>query len=164
MISKSVVKKVVVDPRLLFKRISTVSENVGDNVEELFQHEVCAYLSSLFDAFDITREANTPQLTTAIWNMGDSGVSAIFKDFYLVLDGGPFNTSKNCLATWILSTYVTNIARMFKHIMEVLTFDGYISGPSTKDSTHARRTVSRIYGIGKPLKKTAADKSFQQEA
>jgi len=93
-------------------------------------------------------------------------VSAIFKAFFLVLDGGPFNTSKNCLATWILSTYVTNIARMFKHIMEVLTFDGYISGPSTKDSTHARRTVETVAAtqcheyMALENQKTAADKSF----
>ena len=56
-----------IDPQLLFQRLTTVAQNMTENVAELFQFELCSQPSFLFDQHGLLREANKAQLADDIW-------------------------------------------------------------------------------------------------
>ena len=62
---------VTIDPQLLFQRLTTVANRLGEDVSEMFSYELSSYPSSLFDNSGFLREASKPALADAIWSFGD---------------------------------------------------------------------------------------------
>jgi len=55
-----------VDPQLLSQCIITDSNSTVEDIEQLFQYELCAYPASLFDSSGLMRETDNPWLTNNI--------------------------------------------------------------------------------------------------
>lgn len=58
-----------IDPQLLFQRLTTVAQNMTENVAELFQFELCSQPSSLFDQHGLLRgqTRRSLQMTYGLW-------------------------------------------------------------------------------------------------
>ncbi|XP_073237351.1 uncharacterized protein [Porites lutea] len=82
---------VQVDPQLMFQRLSIVATTGGfKSPQQFFEHEMCSFPASLFEASLLPLKASKPVLADAIWSMtkesqtaNDPGGSA-----YFVIDGG----------------------------------------------------------------------------
>ena len=55
-----------IDPQLFFQRLIT-AETRNDQLEEIFQFELCSYPPAIFEARYAMRPANKPALADAIW-------------------------------------------------------------------------------------------------
>lgn len=141
---------VKVDPQLLFQRLSTAAQRFVNDLPNVFCYELCSVPFSLFDTSGLIRKSQKSLLADAIWNLGDCsacGESDSANCTY-VLDGG----SLLHLVPWkvgmlfaeICKAYVGHIARKYSNA--VVVFDGYQSGPTTKDTAHIRRT----HGVAGP--------------
>ena len=134
-----------VDPQLLFQRIITVSNSTVEDVEDLFQYELCAYPAALFDSSGLMREADKPQLANAIWNMGECGEGDIPKDCAFVVDGG----SLLHRIPWVQGYSFGMIYEEYCKFVSSnygkphIKFDGYNMGPSTKDAYSKDKGKSR---------------------
>lgn len=146
--SKTAVKlrndEVQVNPQLMFQRLCViVALGRYENPETFFEYEMCSYPTSLFDATLLPRKANKPVLSEAIWSLTkDSQKEVNISDTaHYVVDGGallhrviwPLGVSYDT----ICSLYVQYIKRRYPRA--TIVFDGYESGPTTKDCTHTRR-------------------------
>ena len=110
--------------------------------EVLFSLMSCAHTPpALFDNFGLMRKANKPALADAMWSQHKPQSSPEPSDTVYVLDGGSLLQR----LPWPLATY-KEIANMYsayvvkKYGSATVVFDGYPSGPSTKDFKHQRRT------------------------
>ena len=55
-----------IDPQVLFQRLITAGTR-NDQLEEIFQFELCSYPPAIFEARHVMRPANKPALADAIW-------------------------------------------------------------------------------------------------
>ncbi len=90
--SKSAIKisgeSVQVDPQLLFQRLVTAGDRIGE-LPSLFRYELCGYPAALFDASSLPLQANKPALADAIWKQVEPENQELpGDDVNYVLDGG----------------------------------------------------------------------------
>ena len=144
-------KTVLIDPQLLFQRLVTAGSS-QDNLNEVFKYELCSYPPSLFLTTDVMLTADKASLANAMWKqLPDSCQgSQVPEDIQqYVLDGGALlhrlrwnigDTYDDICKKYI--KYVTN-----KYFPVIIVFDGYESGPTTKDATHIKRTNNNTTGL-----------------
>ena len=133
-----------VDPQLLFQRLSTAAQRFLDDIPNVFCYELCSVPTALFDNTGLIRKSQKSLLADAIWNLGDCSAcgEADLTDCTYVLDGGslvhhmPGKVGMSFAD--ICKAYVRYVAG--KYPTAVVVFDGYQTGPTTKDTTHIRRT------------------------
>ena len=151
MASKNLVKidedVVYVDPQLLFQRLVSAVGNIYEDKSEVFKYELSSYPSSLFESSTFLRQANKSLLADEIWKIVfiDMPGLAASDNLQYVLDGGALLQkipwSRGSTFASIIGTYVRYITQRYRN--PVVVFDGYVSGPSTKDVTHLRRTKGK---------------------
>ncbi|CAG2249307.1 unnamed protein product [Mytilus edulis] len=136
-------EEVVVDPQLLFQRLVAAANNIFPDISEVFKFELSSTPAALFEPSGLMRQAQKATLGDALWNIGDCAVNRkLDSELHYVIDGGsliqrlPWN--KGSTFGEICQQYVDYIKRRYDHA--VIVFDGYTSGPSTKDHVHMRRT------------------------
>ena len=137
-----------VDPQLLFQRLLATMK--GGNVlelEESFKYELSTVPASLFGDDFLTREANKPQLGDAILKFTGPGRDSLPENVSFVLDGGWLlyripNWRKGTTFDAICQIYIEYVIRNYGRDTTVV-FDGVYELPSTKDTTHLRRTKGR---------------------
>ena len=76
-----------IDPQLLFQRLIT-SGTRHDQLEEIFQFELCSYHPAIFEARYVMRPATKPALADAIWVLMPTDVVGPTGQSQYVLDGG----------------------------------------------------------------------------
>jgi len=135
---------VKVDPQLLFQRLSTAAQRFADDIPSIFSYELCSVPSALFDTTGLIRKSQKSLLADAIWKLGDCSACEESDTVNLtyVLDGGsllhhlPWKLGMTFAE--ICKAYISYIAGRYSNA--VIVFDGYLSGPTTKDTAHIRRT------------------------
>ena len=139
---------VPVDPQLLFQRLSiAVSRDPQIDLKDVFKYELSTSPAALFSDNDgLMREANKPQLAIEIWNhVSDPASVCVLPDnVAYVLDGGYLlqkiqGWTKGKTFCNIIQLYIDYVKRYYG-AGTVVVFDGGYDKPSTKDSTHLRRT------------------------
>ena len=75
-----------IDPQLLFQRLMT-SGTRNDQLEGIFQFELCCYPPAIFEARYVMRPANKPALADAIWVLMHKDVVEPTGQSQYVLDG-----------------------------------------------------------------------------
>ena len=99
--------------------------------------------TALFDAEGLPRQAVKASLADYIWTTTKQASAELPTDVYYVIDGGLLLH----LLTWcrgstysqVAQSYTDFVIRMFGK--GTVVFDGYGSGPSTKDAAHLRRAA-----------------------
>ena len=120
----------------------------SDNPAKIFKYELCSFPSALFESPSLMRAANKAALADAIRALGEchtTNNTLVNTEIY-VLDGGsllqrlpwPRRATFNGLCQ-LYTDYVTK-----NYSNSVVVFDGYETGPSTKDNTHLRRSRGKI--------------------
>ena len=139
-------EKIEIDPQQLYQRLLVAG--IGNfELQTLFQYELCSYPSSLFDKKLLMRLADKADLLNALIAMVPSSVvteSPI--DAAYVIDGRALihhvSWPKSISYTDLCKIYVEYLLTNYRRALVV--FDGYASGPSTKDETHQRRIGSEM--------------------
>jgi len=82
-------ESVLIDPQLLFQRLSTAGPRC-DDLTGVFKYELCSYPPALFQTSYILLEADKPALAEAIWKQLPLAVrsTALPQNVQYVLDGG----------------------------------------------------------------------------
>lgn len=131
-------------PQLLFQRFLLASEQM-ENRHEIFHHELSSHPPALFEDIGVMRKAIKPALADAIWQHVSPQDPVFPHNTSFVLDGGsllyrlpwPKKVSYNEIVAmyvqYVLKTHHSESSDIY------VIFDGYESGPSTKDATHDRR-------------------------
>ena len=152
-----------VDPQVLFQRLTAISsrESVED-IANIFKYELSTHPSSIFEPSGLPRAASKPQISDAIWSMGDCAVSENeLLDVHFVLDGGSLLQripwTKGMSFNAICQLYVEYIKRRYSR--PTIVFDGYSNEPSTKDVAHLRRSK----GIISPDVTFTSDMTFKSK-
>ena len=137
------------DPALLFQRFFVVSRSGDLSLGEVLSYKLSPFPPALFEARNVHRKADKPQLAQAIrYHATDLSSEAVMNplpetDCY-VLDGGsllhrlPWKTGDSYGA--IAACYADFTVR--RYCQATVAFDGYGEGPSIMDSTHQRRGKS----------------------
>ena len=107
-------ESVLIDPQLLFQRLSTAGSRC-DDLTDVFKYELCSYPPALFQTIDILLEADKPALAEAIWKQLPLAVrnTVLPQNVQYVLDGGallhriPWNSGETYEG--ICSRYVVSI-------------------------------------------------------
>ena len=140
---------VAVDPQLLFQRLTTAANMYVSDISEVFRYELSGVPSSLFDNTTLMREPQKSALAQAIWSHGDCRVDKNYQpdeNTHHVIDGGSLIQripwEKGNTFGDICNKYYTYLSQKFTNA--IIVFDGYASGPSTKDVTHFRRSKGNI--------------------
>ena len=141
-------ESISIDPLLLFQQLVTVGKQDND-LCEVFKHELCSYPPSLFETTNVLLAPNKSTLADAMWKQlpsDSSDLSSVPKDVQYVLDGGALlhRISWKVGETYdeICCHYIHYVTSKYKQA--IIVFDGYESGPSTKDVMHERRSKSNI--------------------
>ena len=81
---------IVVDPQLLFQRLTTVATRMDEDISTMFEYELCTFPAAIFDNNGLPREALKPPLADAIWRLGNCAYqeSSMPSSVKYVLDGG----------------------------------------------------------------------------
>ena len=132
-----------IDPWLLFQRLSSVAVSSQCNMVDVFKFELCSYPPSLFDASGLLRQADKPSLVSALLKQTGTDHIDPPSDCQYVIDGGwllqkigwSMDSSYACIA----ESYVKFVLKRYK-ASACVVFDGYVSGPSTNDNAHLRRS------------------------
>lgn len=143
-------ERLQIDPKQLFQRLVVAGTGTIDPIT-LFSYELAAYPTALFDNSLLMRLPDKASLQTGLVKKVPSCVCMEVQcpgDVVHVVDGGallqrlpwPSHTTFAQLS----SLYVEYVHNHYK--CAVVVFDGYESGPSTKDEAHQRR--SRLSNIG----------------
>jgi hypothetical protein len=135
--------EISVDPQLLFQRLLSAASGMFPDLSDIFRYELCNNPAALFEPSGMMRQAQKANLADTIWNLGDcSAADVVIQDNTRhVIDGGsliqriPWN--KGATFGQICQMYLDYLTKRYTH---PIVFDGYSSGPSTKDHTHSRRT------------------------
>jgi len=134
-----------IDPQLLFQRLVTLGIR-NNNLPDVFQYELCSYPPALFENKWTPRLANKALLGDALWKLMPQAVPAPSRDVQYVLDGGallhriPWKNGSTYEE--ICQQYTGYVTRHYGQ--PAVVFDGYSSGPSTKDTTQKRRAGMRV--------------------
>ena len=139
---------VPVDPQLLFQRLlATVIRDNDIDMQQVFQYELSTSPASLFDEKDgLMRKADKPKLSAAIWKYVDLQMGHP-KNASFVIDG-EFLLQK--IQGWPKGSTFKLICKLYKDYVlkhyvagTTVVFDGGYDKPSTKDTTHLRRSKFR---------------------
>ena len=151
-----------IDPALLFQRLLIAANSSTIETSEVFSFELSNYPPAIFESPLMLRKSDksqivdsTTKLITAkeINNHHESSENEISTplhsfseesmDHKYVLDGGSLlrrlKWKKDTTYNEIASTYAEFVEKHYGNATVV--FDGYLTGPSTKDNTHARRST-----------------------
>ena len=141
-----------IDPQLLFQRCITASNRISISQKDMFCFELSSHPSALFDSSQFMRQPNKAGLAEELWKtMAEDRLAKIDvsvpNDVQFVLDGG--SILHRLRAPWkrgstfdsILQAYIEFVNEQYPNA--VVVFDGYMSGPSTKDMTHLRRSKGK---------------------
>jgi hypothetical protein len=131
------------DPALLFQCPIVISKTEELSLEDVKGYELSPFPSSLFEAKNVFRKADKPQLAHAICDYAQVSISdSGSKTEYYVLDGG----SLIHRVPWKRGNIYGEIAQSYadftiRHygLNATVVFDGYGEGPTIKDNTHQRR-------------------------
>ena len=131
------------DPQLLFQRRTAAAQRFVEDIPQVLTNELCSVSSSLFGTAGFIRGPQKPTLADAIWGPGDCNCNeAIGENIQYVLDGGfllqRIPWTKGATFSTICSSYFSYVKGRYPKA--VVVFDGYRSGPTTKDTAHLRRT------------------------
>lgn len=139
-----------IDPALLFQRLLVISRAGDVSLEEALSYELSPFPPALFDANNIFRKADKPQLAKAIdeysSSSSDEAVSdKIPKTEHYVLDGGSLmhrvKWTKGSTYGAIANDYVD--LTLHNYGKATVVFDGYLDEPSIKDNAHLRRQQTK---------------------
>lgn len=137
-----------IDTQLLFQRLLAASQRYNEDLSDIFQYELCSFPSSLFDNTGFLREAQKSTLADAIWKQGDCRPNLqdyVHSNTCFVLDGGSLiqklSWENGSTFGQICDQYINYVSSRYNNVTVV--FDGYCSGPSTKDVTHFRRSKGK---------------------
>ena len=140
---------VAIDPQLLFQRLTTAANRYVSDISEVFRYELSGVPSCLFDNTGLMREPQKSALAQAIWSLGDCSVDEYYQpeeNIHHVIDGGSLIQripwEKGSTFGDICNRYYEYLSQKFMNA--IVVFDGYASGPSTKDATHLRRSKGHI--------------------
>ena len=161
-----------IDPALLFQRLLVVAQSNPVDMQEIMTYELSAYPLSLFESPTLLRKADKPKLMDAIVHQVKSDhtdelldntkdntdehilddpenptpVNEISTTDQYVLDGGSLlhriRWTKHSTYTEIANSYAKFVNANYGKA--IVVFDGYESGPSTKDMIHSRRTTKFV--------------------
>ena len=131
---------------LLLQRFLFVSQTEDITLDEVIKYELNPFPPSVFEAKNLLRKADKPQLAHALVDHCSKVESEAIKDTKpltecYVLDGGsllhrlPWTNGHSYGA--IAQSYVDFTVRNYG--LPTVVFDGYEGGPSIKDNTHQRR-------------------------
>jgi hypothetical protein len=131
-----------VDPQLLFQRLLHVAGGDLSKFEEIFQHELTALPSSLFDDSGFMRESSKHLLAKHLWDASEGGRQQVLKteDVHYILDEGSLIHQ----LSWLKGTSYKHLAERYveyvknSYPLATVVFDGYSGGPSTKDMAHVQ--------------------------
>ncbi|KAK7111484.1 hypothetical protein V1264_011106 [Littorina saxatilis] len=140
-----------VDPQLLFQRLVTAASVQPDEFDlpSSFEFELTSPPASLFEPSGLLRESHKSTLVDAIATAvkgetllpGEEDASE-----HVILDGGSLlhKVPWRKLETFgnICKMYADYINRRYRN--PVIVFDGYDSGPTTKDTAHLRRSSGAV--------------------
>ena len=112
------------------------------DIQTLFKYELCSYPTSLFDQKLLMRQDDKADLQNGLIKKAPSCITdEIPSDAVYVIDGGAFLQRlpwpKTASYADLTILYIQYVHNHFRNVLVV--FDGYASGPSTKDETHQRR-------------------------
>lgn len=138
-----------IDPALLFQRFLIMSKTGHHSLEDVIGYELSPFPAALFEAKEIFRKADKPQLAQAITEFtrkksNNSVLDSIPPTDHYVLDGG----SLVHRLPWKMGDSYGAIAQSYADFTichygkAAVVFDGYGEGASIKDNTHLRRTPS----------------------
>ena len=132
-----------IDSALLFQRFLVVSQTGELSLEEVMRYELTPFPPALFEARNVFRKADKPQLAKAICDHAQDAIQdSVPETEYHVLDGGsllhriPWKNGESYGD--IAQSYADFTIRHYGSATTVV-FDGYDEGPSIKDNTHERR-------------------------
>ena len=136
---------VPVDPHLLFQQsLATVIRDNDIDMQQVFQYELSTSPASLFDEKDgLMRKADKPKLSADIWKYVDLQMEHP-KNASFVIDGGSLLQK---IQGWPKGSSFKSICKLYKDYVlkhygagTAVVFDGGYENPSTKDTTHLRRS------------------------
>jgi hypothetical protein len=135
--------QISIDPQLLFQRFIVAADSIYEDKAEIFAYELSSQPSSMFDSSGFMRSAQKSTLVDAIWNVGDCSAEYKENSYNYVVDGGSLMHK----IPWQYGSTFGEICQKYVHGSEsvIVVFDGYVSGPNTKDATHLRCTKG-IFG------------------
>ena len=141
-----VTKGQTIDPALLFQRLLFVSASGDLSLEDVMSYELSTFPTALFEAKEILRKADKPQLANAVAEYSIKQSSKSVHDYipptdHYVLDGGSLlhrlSWKRGDRHGAIAKSYADFTIRHYGKA--TIVFDGYGEGPSVKDNTHQRR-------------------------
>lgn len=139
-----------IDPALLFQRFLVVSRTGDLSLDDVMSYELCPFPPALFEAKNLLRKADKPQLAESIRKHVSESSTNVVTDAipvteHYVLDGGSLlhrlKWTEGSTYSSIATTYASFTVRHYGNATVV--FDGYDGGPSIKDNTHQRRSRSQ---------------------
>ena len=130
-------KKVHINPTLLFSRLIAIAQREED-MAQFFCYELTTIPTSLFKDNSL-RKTDKAQLAKSLKNGVEP--SALSSQAKYVLDGGALihrvKWMKKGTYRDVLKQYVSYVRAKYNNCC--IVFDGYVQGPSIKDSEHQRR-------------------------
>ncbi|CAG2252807.1 unnamed protein product [Mytilus edulis] len=113
------------------------------DVSQVFKYELSAVPAALFEPSGLMRQAQKSTLADEIWNTGSCVFSDdLGTDVRHVIDGGSLIQripwKKGATFAEICQLYIDHINNRYP--IPIIVFDGYGSGPTTKDHVHERRS------------------------
>jgi hypothetical protein len=132
-----------IDPQLLFQRFIIAADNIYEDKSEIFAYELSSHPSSMFESSGFMRSSQKSLLADSVWNLGDCSGQISDANFKYVVDGGslihkiPWQTGMTFGE--ICARYIESL-KCYGLSSTVVVFDGYTSGPDTKDALHLKRT------------------------
>lgn len=134
-----------IDPQLLFQRLVTAGKQT-DNLEDVFQYELCSYPPALFESKWTPRLANKASLADTLWKSMPGDMPVPTGEALYILDGGALlhrvPWQRGLTYDEICQQYVRYVGNHYGS--PTIVFDGYSEGPSTKDATQQRRAAACI--------------------
>ena len=137
--------QVQVDPQLLFQRLVAIGTK-GDELENVFVHELCHYPPALFESVHQLRPTTKARLADALWSSDAAKLPGPSENVQYVLDDGALlhriPWTRGARYEQILEQYTSYVIK--KYGRAIVVFDGYSDNPSTKDCVHMRRAEGKI--------------------
>ncbi len=139
-----------IDPALLFQRFLVVSRTGDLSLDDVMSYELCPFPPALFEAKNLLRKADKPQLAESIRKHVSESSTNVVTDAipvteHYVLDGGSLlhrlKWTEGSTYSSIATTYASFTVRHYGNATVV--FDGYDGGPSHQSNTHQRRSRSQ---------------------
>ena len=139
---------IAIDPLLMFQRLITAVRGLGSelDLETAFTYELYTFPPALIESDGLLREANKLQIANSIWSSIGPDVASLPDSVSYVLDGGSLlhriSWAKGQTYNEICDSYVDYVIKRYEEGTTVV-YDGYDGKPSTKDTTHVRRTKGK---------------------